>query len=152
MSESPWKPRVTVAAIIESDDRFLMVEENVGGVFFFNQPAGHLENGERILDAVVRECLEETAWAFEPEHLVGVYRWRSGPDSDTFVRFTFCGAGVAHRPERRLDPDIHAVHWLGHAEILARRDALRSPLVLRGIEDYRHGRRFPLDLLRDFDD
>ena len=112
MNQHLWKPRVTVAAIVEADNRFLLVEEAVEGRRVFNQPAGHLENGERIIDAVIRECLEETAWTFEPEHVVGVYRWQSASAGDTYLRFTFCGQRVSHHPKRALDAEIVAVHWL----------------------------------------
>lgn len=143
---------MTVAAIVEADERLLLVEETIDGRRVFNQPAGHLEPGERIIDAVIRECLEETAWTFEPDYLVGVYRWQSMTSGDTYLRFTFGGRRVTHHPRRSLDPDIDAVHWLTYPEILARRDVLRSPLVLRSIEDYRHGQRFPLTVLHDIDD
>jgi len=152
MSQYRWKPRVTVAAVVESDNRFLLVEESIDHRAVLNQPAGHLENGERIIDAVTRECVEETAWTFEPQHLVGVYRWRSARNGDTYLRFTFCGPRITHDPARALDDQIVAVHWLTWAEICARSDQLRSPLVLRSIEDYRRGQRFPLTLLHDVED
>lgn len=144
-----WKPRVTVAAVVESENRFLLVEETVAGRNLFNQPAGHLESGEQLADAAVRECLEETAWLFKPEYLVGIYRWQSLSPADTWLRFTFGGAVVRHCPELELDSDIHAVHWLEYPQILARKSSLRSPLVLRSLDDYRRGQRYPLTLLQD---
>ena len=102
-----WKPRVTVAVIAEQRGRFLMVEEHADGQIRFNQPAGHLEDRESLVDAVVRECLEETAWHFEPQALVGIYRWRN-PDSDaTFLRATF--SGRCRRNPSRPRPMVHGL-------------------------------------------
>ena len=142
-----WKPRVTVAAIAQRQGQFLMVEEQVHGAIRFNQPAGHLEDAESLLDAVVRECLEETAWHFRPEALVGLYRWRHPDNGDTYLRATFCGECVEHDPQRALDKEIIAAHWLSVEEIRSREHLLRSPLVLQSIDDYLRGKRFPLDLL-----
>lgn len=144
-----WKPRVTVAVIAEQRGRFLMVEEHADGRICFNQPAGHLEDRESLVDAVVRECLEETAWHFEPQALVGIYRWRN-PDSDaTFLRATFSGRCLQRDPGRRLDTEIIAAHWLSADDIRARVDRLRSPLVLQSMDDYLRGKRYPLDILVD---
>ncbi len=144
-----WKPRVTVAAIAESEGRFLMVEEQINREQRFNQPAGHLEDGESLFDAVVRECLEETAWAFEPQALVGIYRWRHPASAETYLRVTFCGRCVQHYPNRSLDADITAVHWQSLEDIHERKAQLRSPLVLTALEDYQAGKRYPLALLVD---
>lgn len=144
-----WKPHVTVAAIAESDGRFLLVEEMVGGRMVVNQPAGHLEEHESLVDAVRRETLEETAWAFEPEALVGIYRWHHSDNGKTFIRATFCGHARTHYPDQALDEGIHRALWLGLDDLEARREHLRSPLVLASIRDYRAGMRYPLDLLRD---
>jgi ADP-ribose pyrophosphatase YjhB (NUDIX family) len=144
-----WKPRVTVAAVAENDGRFLMVEEQIKGEQRFNQPAGHLEDGEGLVDAVVRECLEETAWQFQPEALVGIYRWRHPVSQDTYLRVTFSGQCTQHDPERRLDDDITAAHWLTLNAIRDRKAQLRSPLVLRSLEDYLAGKRYPIELLVD---
>jgi 8-oxo-dGTP pyrophosphatase MutT (NUDIX family) len=146
-----WKPRVTVAVVAEQDGRYLMVEEDIDGDMRFNQPAGHLEDGESLLDAAVRECLEETAWEFEPQALVGLYRWRNAHDGDTYLRATFAGRCTIHRPELALDAGIVAAHWLTPEEIRERERQLRSPLVLRSIDDYLLGRRYPLDLLVDLE-
>jgi 8-oxo-dGTP pyrophosphatase MutT (NUDIX family) len=144
-----WKPRVTVAVVTERQGRFLMVEENVGGLPRFNQPAGHLEDRESLLEAAVRECLEETAWHFQPQALVGVYRWRNDQNSDTYLRVTFCGQCLPAQSGRMLDEDIIAAHWLTLEEIRSRSDQLRSPLVLRSIDDYLQHKRYPLELLVD---
>jgi len=144
-----WKPRVTVAVIAERQHRFLMVEEDVQGAIRFNQPAGHLEDKESLVDAVIRECLEETAWRFHPEALVGIYRWRNSRNGETYLRATFYGHCVFVETDRALDQDIVAVHWFTLDEIQSLSGQLRSPLVLRSIHDYLHGNRYPLDVLVD---
>jgi 8-oxo-dGTP pyrophosphatase MutT (NUDIX family) len=141
-----WKPDVTVAAVIERDGRYLLVEERIRGRLVLNQPAGHLEDGEALIDAVIRETLEETAWQFTPEALLGVYQWRS-PRGHTTLRFAFTGSVQAYDPNRPLDPPIVTTHWLAREEIVQRSARLRTPLVLRCIEDYLAGRRLPLDAL-----
>jgi ADP-ribose pyrophosphatase YjhB (NUDIX family) len=143
-----WKPRVTVAVVAERQQRFLMVEEDVQGVIRFNQPAGHLEDKESLLEAVIRECLEETAWHFQPKALVGIYRWRNSSNHDTYLRVTFCGHCVSET-HGALDQDIIAAHWLTLDEIQSLSGQLRSPLVVRSIHDYLHGKRYPLDVLVD---
>ncbi len=142
-----WKPRVTVAVVSEQDGRFLIVEEQVAEGVRFNQPAGHLEDHESLVAAAVRECREETAWRFEPEALVGIYRWRHDRSGDTFLRATFCGPCSDHRPGQALDPDIVAAHWLTLEEIRQRESQLRSPLVMQSFNDYLQGKRYPLELL-----
>jgi 8-oxo-dGTP pyrophosphatase MutT (NUDIX family) len=139
-----WTPRVTVASIVERDGRFLCVAEEAEGVRVLNQPAGHLEPGEGLAAAAIRETLEETGLDFSPCALVGVYRWVHPGNGDTYLRFAFSGeaGGETARP---LDPDILEACWLTRAEIS--QSQLRSPLVLRGIDDYLAGRRYPLDLL-----
>lgn len=144
-----WMPHATVAAVIERDGAFLLVEETKQGRRVLNQPAGHLEDGESLLDAVVRETLEETAWSFRPRGLVGIYRWRHPGIGETFMRTCFYGDPVAHHPERALDPDIDAALWLTLDELRAQSDRLRSPLVLRTLEDYLSGSRYPLEILKD---
>jgi len=109
-----------------------------------NQPAGHLEDGEALLQAVVRETLEETAWTFAPTALVGFYLWRS-PRAHTTLRFAFTGTVSGFDPKRTLDPPVLATHWLTASEILQRREQLRTVLVTRCIDDYLGGQRLPLD-------
>ena len=147
------RPSVTVAAVIERAGRFLLVEEEDGGKTVFNQPAGHLETGESLVEACAREVLEESAWHFRPRELVGIYRWRK-PDSSsgagvTYLRFAFCGELGGHEAGRGLDTGILRAVWLDAEEIRASRERHRSPLVLRCVEDYLAGRRFPLDALID---
>ena len=126
-----------------------MVEENVHGQVCFNQPAGHLEDREGLVEAAIRECLEETAWHFQPTALVGIYRWRNPAKNDTYLRATFCGECTDEDTQRRLDTDIIAAHWLTLDDIRSRGELLRSPLVLKSIDDYLAGRRYPLELLTD---
>lgn len=145
-----WKPDVTVAAVIEdANGRFLLVEETAGGALVLNQPAGHLEPGETLAEAVIRETLEEAAWSFTPESVVGIYRWTHPGNGRSFLRVTFAGRLLEHHPGRPLDDGIHRTLWLSPTEIAARRPNLRSPLVERCIADYRSGRRYPMELLRE---
>jgi 8-oxo-dGTP pyrophosphatase MutT (NUDIX family) len=145
-----WKPNVTVAAVIERDGEFLLVEEETDDGKRFNQPAGHLEMGESLLEAVVRETLEETRYRFRPQFLVGVYSWRHLRKEVTYLRFAFGGEIVGFDADRRLDDGIVAAHWLTPEEVDALSSRHRSPLIARCIADYRAGRRFPLDLITHY--
>lgn len=142
-----WKPNVTVAAVIERDGKFLLVEEETDDGIRFNQPAGHLECGESLLDAVVRETREETRYDFVPRALVGIYNWRHPVKDLTYLRFAFAGEVTGCDPERELDEGIIAARWLSPDEIRASSERHRSPLILRCVEDWLAGRRYPLDLL-----
>jgi 8-oxo-dGTP pyrophosphatase MutT (NUDIX family) len=144
---SRWKPSVTVAAVIERGGRFLFVEEEANGRRVLNQPAGHLDPGESLLQAVAREVLEETAHVFRPTGLVGVYRWLYDKEDVTFLRFCFFGDCEEQLPGRKLDKEIVALHWLNLEELKAKSSMHRSPLVQHCVEDYLAGRRFPLQLL-----
>jgi len=145
-----WKPHVTVAAIIEQEERFLLVEEHTDNGIEFNQPAGHLEPGESLIDAVKREVNEETAWQFNPEYITSIQLWRKHPDSPSFLRVCFAGKCFNHAPEQSLDPDIIRTHWLSYNEIVAHKKRLRSPLVLTTIDQYLSGEQHPLTLLKTF--
>lgn len=147
-----WKPHVTVAAVIEQDQRFLLVEEETSHGLQFNQPAGHLEQSEDLIAAIRREVQEETAWQFEPEHIIAIQLWRKNPDSPSFVRVCFSGRCHSHNPTQQLDEGIVSTHWLTRSEIEAERHRLRSPLVLISIDDYLSGQRYPLSLLKSFID
>jgi 8-oxo-dGTP pyrophosphatase MutT (NUDIX family) len=139
------RPDVTVAAIAETDGRFLVVEERINRRLLFNQPAGHVERGETLLTAVVREAREETAWRFEPQALLGIYLWHNPTNGREVLRFAFAGGVRDHDPTQRLDRCIVATHWLTREELETRQPRLRSPLVLRCVHDYLSGRRSPLD-------
>lgn len=144
-----WQPDVTVAAVCEIDGKFLLVEERAKstGDIVFNQPAGHLESGESLIQAVQREVLEETCRHFTPKGIVGLYRLPIN-DEKTYIRYTFFGDVSAVDPKRQLDKDIIATHWLSLAEI-RQHAALRSDLVLQCVEDYVAGSSYSLDLLKD---
>lgn len=145
------KPEITVAAITESDGRFLVVEERINKRLVFNQPAGHVEHGESLLKAIIREVREETAWRFEPASLVGVYLWKSPESGVTTMRFAFCGSVDDHQAAQPLDHGIVRTHWLSHADLQKRHEVLRSPLVLRCVEDYLDGKRHPLEPVAHLD-
>ena len=142
-----WKPDVTVAAVIERNGKFLLVEEETSQGVRFNQPAGHLEADESLLDAVKREVLEESAYHFVPQHLLGIYRWYSADSDTTYLRFAFTGAIAGHEAGRPLDTGILQALWLTFDEIRATQLRHRSPLILRCVEDYLDNKRYPLDLL-----
>lgn len=144
-----WKPNVTVAAIIERDGRFLLVEEKADGALVLNQPAGHLDEGESLLDAVVRETLEETAWHIVPEALLGVYRWPHPDKGITYLRFAFIGRALRQEPNSTLDDGIVRALWLTPEAIGRERHRHRSPQVQRCIDDYLTGQRYSLALIKD---
>jgi 8-oxo-dGTP pyrophosphatase MutT (NUDIX family) len=137
---------VTVAAVIERDGRFLFVRERVDGRLVLNQPAGHLDPGESLVEACRREVLEETAHRFEPSGLVGVYRWHYAPKDVTFLRFCFKGA-LEGTALRELDKEIVSLEWLTPEELNKRKAEHRSPLVQKCVADFLAGRNFPLELL-----
>ncbi len=145
-----WPPHITVAAVIERQDRFLVVEEETDEGRVFNQPAGHWEPGESLIDAVIRETREETAWRFRPLGVVGIYQWRVPRTGTTYLRFCFHGEVDEPRVERPLDTGILRAVWLSRQD-LEREQRLRSPMVLRCIDDYLAGHRFPLEILHAID-
>jgi len=144
-------PDITVAAVTETDGRFLVVEERINRRLVFNQPAGHVEHGETLLDAVVREVREETAWGFQPQALLGVYLWRNPASGRGYMRFAFTGTVADHHAKQPLDRGIVCTHWLSPNDLREREPRLRSPLVLRCIEDYLSGTRLPLDPIAKLD-
>lgn len=144
-----WTPDVTVAAICEQNGRFLLVEERSKSTnkIVFNQPAGHIEEGESIIQAAVRETLEETQRHFTPQALVGFYRLQA-ENGKTYLRYTFCGQISEVDSSQKLDSDIIRTHWLSLEELHSHTQ-LRSPLVMTCVKDYLAGMRYPLEILRE---
>lgn len=145
-----WKPNVTVAAVIERDGRFLLVEEETPEGLRFNQPAGHLEEGESLVEGCVREALEETAHRFVPGFLVGVYQWPRPQGDITYLRFAFGGSVAGAEAGRALDAGIVRTVWMTRDELAASRERHRSPLILQCVDDWIAGRRYPLELIRHY--
>ena len=145
-----WKPNVTVAAIVECDQKFLLVEENADNYVVFNQPAGHLEKDESLIDAVKREVLEETAWEFIPQCIVGIYMYPNQHSDITYLRLCFSGTCKNHHPEQALDEGIIQAVWLSKEEIEENNDKMRSQMVQQCINDYLSGKSYPLELLNHF--
>lgn len=150
MYPNVWTPHMTVAAVIEDGGRFLIVEEVAEGATVYNQPAGHLEPGERLVDAVIREVREETGFRFLPGSIVGIYRWINPANDETHVRIAFSGEIEEDADSRReLDEPIIACHWMHPDALQAEDGRVRSPLVFACIDDYLAGARHPLTLLRE---
>ncbi|BBI99986.1 NUDIX hydrolase [Ferrigenium kumadai] len=146
-----WKPNVTVAAVIEREGKFLLVEEETAQGLRFNQPAGHWEPNETLEQGAAREALEETAYHFTPQHLLGIYRWHSDSADITYLRFAYTGIVTCHEPERALDKGIVRAVWMTPDEIRATQERHRSPLILRCVEDYLAGKRYPLELITHYE-
>ncbi len=145
-----WRPHVVVATVVERNGRWLFVEECIDGRTVINQPAGHLDPGETLPAAAARETLEETGWTVRIDHLIGIYLLASEIPGKTFLRFCFAGSALSHDPLRKLDKEIIQPHWFNREELAARGPALRSPLVLRAVDDYLAGQRYPLTMLHDY--
>jgi len=148
-----WKPNVTVAAVVEQDGNFLLVEERVtpDGQTVFNQPAGHLEPGESLVQAVVRETLEETGYTFVPEWLIGIYHWHSADIDTTYIRFAFSGYVTDIDPDFVRETSIVSAKWYDIPLIEELTMRHRSPLVKQCIQDFFEGKRYPLDILTHYD-
>ncbi|WP_111643033.1 NUDIX hydrolase [Marinimicrobium alkaliphilum] len=142
-----WSPHVTLATIVERHGRFLLVYEHANGKKVYNQPAGHLEPDESLIQAAVRETLEETGWDVEPTHLVNVRLYTAPANGVTYLRTTVVAKPLRHNPLLPLDQDIIETVWLTRDEIAERFDQLRSPMTLRVIDDYLAGQRFPLEII-----
>ena len=142
-----WRPDLTVAAVVQRDERYLIVEERIQGRLVLNQPAGHVEDGESIIDAAVRETLEETAWHFLPRHLLGLYLWRNPANGCSILRVAIAGDVTIQDTAHTLDEGIIAAHWMTREALLARPARLRSPLVMRCIDDHLAGQRHDLAAL-----
>lgn len=138
---------VTVATVILRDGRFLFVEENVGASAVLNQPAGHWETGETLIEAARRETLEETGWDVEIGSLLGVYEYQPPDLPYAFLRFAFRAELIRHHPQRALDAGIVRALWLTPEELRCEPARHRSPMVLRCVEDFLAGKEFPLPLI-----
>jgi len=145
-----WKPDVTVAAVVEQQGRFLLVEEHVGKRVVINQPAGHLEHNETLLEAVIRETLEETAWSFIPEAICGIYLLPVPERNLSYLRIAFTGTLTEHHVSRPLDHGIRRTMWLTREQAQQSAGSLRSELVTQCMDDYLAGKRYPLSLLTHF--
>jgi ADP-ribose pyrophosphatase YjhB (NUDIX family) len=142
-----WAPHVTVATIIEQDNRYLMVYEEADGKKVYNQPAGHLDPNETLKEAAIRETLEETGWSIELTGVVGVNLYTAPSNGITYFRTTFIAKALSHDTQLPLDTGIIEAVWLTYEELVAHKDQLRSPMTLQIIEEYRAGRRFPLEVV-----
>lgn len=146
-----WIPHVTVATIVEKDNKFLMVEEDLHGKKLLNQPAGHLDKGETLVEAAIRETMEESAWQVKISHMIEFAQWTS-PNSDThFLRACFAGIPIKHFPSQKLDDGIVRSLWMSRDEVEQNSQRLRSPLVLHHIDHYIAGKRFDLDFFSYYD-
>ena len=142
-----WAPHVTVAAIIHKDGKFLLVEERIANTLVINQPAGHLDNNESLVDAAIRETREETRWEFIPEYISGVYRWIH-ENEETYLRVCYVGEAIKEDTSLKLDNGIERAIWLSEEELKSQKN-LRSPLVIKSVEDYLAGKKYPLSLFQD---
>ncbi|MDH4612583.1 NUDIX hydrolase [Pseudomonas sp. BN102] len=143
-----WQPHITVATIVEDQGRFLLVEELADGRAVFNQPAGHLEADESLIQAALRETLEETGWEVELTAVTGIYLYTAPSNGVTYQRVCFAARPLRHHPDQPLDRGIIGPRWLTRDELLTEKNRWRSHLVLRCIDDYLDGERFPLSLIR----
>lgn len=141
-----WTPHVTVATIVEQNGRFLMVEELSFGRRVINQPAGHVEQGETVIEAAIRETTEETGWTVEPTALLGLYTYTAPANGITYHRYCLIAKAIGHNPDAELDSGIIGPKWMTAAE-LRTSDVLRSPMVLTCVEDYLKGICFPLTVI-----
>jgi 8-oxo-dGTP pyrophosphatase MutT (NUDIX family) len=147
VTEDRWSPDVTVATVVMRDGRLLFVEESIAGSVVINQPAGHLEPGESLEQAAVRETLEETGWTVRCTHFIGSYLWTAA-NGRCFLRFAYAAEPLSHDPERVLDAGIVRALWMTPAELAAAEPRLRSPLVLQVAHDWLAGQRHPLSAVR----
>jgi 8-oxo-dGTP pyrophosphatase MutT (NUDIX family) len=148
VQDQRWAPHVTVATVVVRDGELLLVEESIDGRAVLNQPAGHLEPGESLAAAAVRETLEETGWTVALTAFIGTYQW-TAPDGTPFLRFAYAAEPLSHDPARPLDAGILRALWLAPAALQAEATRLRSPLVWEVVADYLAGQRYPLSLVKD---
>ncbi|WP_292950339.1 NUDIX hydrolase [Neptuniibacter sp. UBA847] len=145
-----WHPHATVAVIVEKEGKFLLVEESSSGKIVFNQPAGHIEEDETFIEAACRETLEESAWYVTPKYLVGFYIYKSGNNNTTYHRACFYAEALSHDPTLELDDGIIRAVWMTRDEIESNLEKLRSPMVLKCIDDYLAGKEYPLELIHEY--
>ena len=146
----PFAPHLTVATIIEKDNKFLFVEEHTDGRIVLNQPAGHLESGESLIDAAIRETYEETGWKIVITGVLNINLYHSDQNNITYHRTTFIGEALNHDAEAKLDAGIIQALWLSLEELNARKEDHRSPLVSLSIEQYLSEPHYPLALVKDY--
>lgn len=142
-----WDPHITVACIVEKDGKFLTILEESDGKTVYNQPAGHVETSETLIEAAIRETQEETGWKVLPNELLGLYVYTSPHNQVTYYRTCFIAQAIEHNPKQMLDDGIMDVLWLTADDLKAKKDKLRSPIVYKSVEDYLNGQRFPLDFI-----
>ena len=142
-----WQPDVTVATVVVRDGRLLCVEERANGYLVINQPAGHLEPDESLLEAAIRETREETGWNVRITHVVGAYQWKATETGRHYLRFAFAAVPLDEIPGATLDEGIVRTLWLTPQELQAEQARHRSPLVWRTVADYLGGNRHPLSLV-----
>jgi ADP-ribose pyrophosphatase YjhB (NUDIX family) len=144
-----WHPHATVAVVVENEGKFLLVEEESSGQIVFNQPAGHIEEDETFIEAACREALEETAWVVEPQYLIGFYVYK-GCNGTTYHRACYAAKALSHQQNLKLDEGIIRALWLSRDEIEQLGNKLRSPMVLKCIDDYLAGNKYPLELIYEY--
>lgn len=142
-----WAPHVVLASVVQRDGKFLLVEERVNGKLVLNQPAGHWEAGETLIEGARREALEETGWDIEPSDVLGIYHYQPPELEYAFLRIAFIANALKYHAQRPLDPGIERAVWLTREEIVAERARHRSPMLLRCVDDYLAGKRFPMSIL-----
>jgi ADP-ribose pyrophosphatase YjhB (NUDIX family) len=142
-----WVPHVTVATVVERNGKYLLVEELSNGKLVFNQPAGHLDANESLSEAAVRETVEETGWKVQIDGIVGIALYKSPHNQVTYHRTTFFGSAISHDPERQLDDGISRAIWMSYDEMQLAAAKMRSHLVLKAVEQYRNGHRYPVDVI-----
>ena len=145
-----WLPRVTVATVIEDRGRFLMVEEDIRGEKILNQPAGHLEPGETLIEAAIRETMEETGWLVTIDHLIEFSQWTSPSSRNHYLRSCFAGTILEFNPTQTLDDGIIQAIWMTREEVAENQHRLRSPLVLHHIDHYINGKRYDTDIFSHY--
>jgi ADP-ribose pyrophosphatase YjhB (NUDIX family) len=145
-----WYPHATVAVVVEKDGKFLLIEEQSSGEIVFNQPAGHIEEGETFVQAACRETLEESAWHVKPHYLIGFYVYRSSTNNKTYHRACFYAEAIKHDADRTLDEGIIQTVWMTRDEVESNMHKLRSPMVLQCIDDYIAGKQYPLELIHEY--